>query len=69
MIFSRNEWDPLQAIVVGNASHANWPSSDPVFAQEGQKTTWTQTTVPTGPVPDFIVDQANRELDLLCENY
>jgi scyllo-inosamine-4-phosphate amidinotransferase 1 len=67
MINSRNEWDPLQAIMVGSATNANWPTSDPVFAQEGQKTTWTQTPVPSGVVPQWIVDQANRELDQLSE--
>ena len=67
MIHTCNEWDPLKAIVVGSATHANWPTSDPVFAYEGKKTTWTQTPVPSGPVPTFIVDQANRELDLLSE--
>jgi glycine amidinotransferase/scyllo-inosamine-4-phosphate amidinotransferase 1 len=66
-MYSINEWDPLEKIVVGSATHANWPSSDPVFAQEGQKTTWTETPVPRGPVPEFIVDQANRELDILSE--
>ncbi len=66
-MYTVNEWDPLQAIVVGSATHANWPTSDPVFAEEGKKTTWTQTPVPTGPVPDWIVDQANRELDTLSE--
>ena len=67
MIYTRNEWDPLQSIIVGSATNANWPSTDPVFAEEGKKTTWTKTAVPAGPVPDFIVDQANRELDTLCE--
>jgi glycine amidinotransferase/scyllo-inosamine-4-phosphate amidinotransferase 1 len=67
MIDTRNEWDPLQAIVVGSATHANWPSTDPVFAEESSKTTWTETPVPSGAVPDFIVDQANRELDTLSE--
>ena len=66
-MYSINEWDPLEKIVVGSATHANWPTSDPVFAQEGQKTTWTETPVPRGPVPGFIVDQANRELDILSE--
>jgi len=66
-MYTVNEWDPLQAIVVGSATHANWPASDPVFAQEGQKTTWTETPVPRGPVPEFIIDQANRELDILSE--
>jgi len=67
LMYTVNEWDPLEAIVVGTATHANWPTSDPVFAQEGQKTTWTETPVPSGPVPQFIVDQANRELDTLSE--
>jgi N-dimethylarginine dimethylaminohydrolase len=67
LMYTVNEWDPLQDIVVGSATHANWPTSDPVFAEEGQKTTWTETPVPQGPVPQFIVDQANRELDTLSE--
>lgn len=66
-MYSINEWDPLQKIIVGSASYANWPSTDPVFAEEGKKTTWTKTPVPSGPVPQFIIDQANKELDILCE--
>jgi N-dimethylarginine dimethylaminohydrolase len=38
-----------------------------VFAEEGKKTTWTETPVPTGPVSQDIIDQANRELDALSE--
>jgi glycine amidinotransferase/scyllo-inosamine-4-phosphate amidinotransferase 1 len=66
-MYSINEWDPLEKIIVGSATHANWPSQDPVFSEESKKTTWTETPVPSGPVPDFIVNQANRELDLLSE--
>jgi scyllo-inosamine-4-phosphate amidinotransferase 1 len=67
MIWTVNEWDPLQAVVVGSASHANWPNTDPVFAQEGKTTSWRKTPVPQGPVPQHIIDQSNRELDQLCE--
>ncbi len=67
MINSVNEWDPLEAVVVGSATHANWPSTDPVFAEEGKKTSWKETPVPAGPVPQDIIDQANRELDTLSE--
>jgi hypothetical protein len=67
MIDSRNEWDPLEAIVVGSATNANWPSNDPVFSEEGSKTLWTETPVPAGPVPDWIVEEANAELDQLTE--
>jgi scyllo-inosamine-4-phosphate amidinotransferase 1 len=66
-MYSINEWDPLEKIVVGSALHANWPTTDPVFAEEGKKTTWTKTPVPSGPVPAWIVDEANRELDILSE--
>jgi len=67
MIYSCNEWDPLEAIVVGSATAANWPMTDPVFAKEARNSQWTESPAPSGPVPQAIVDQANRELDILCE--
>jgi scyllo-inosamine-4-phosphate amidinotransferase 1 len=67
MINSRNEWDPLEKIIVGSASHANWPMHDPVFAEEARNSLWKETPAPSGPVPEFIIDEANRELDILCE--
>ncbi len=65
MISSHNEWDPVREIVVGSATGANWPSTDPVFSQESTKTTWTQTPVPSGAVPQWIIDEANWDLDQL----
>jgi glycine amidinotransferase/scyllo-inosamine-4-phosphate amidinotransferase 1 len=72
MIDSRNEWDPLKEVVVGRADHANWPSNDPIFAEESSKTLWTETPVPSGAVPQWIVDEANEDLDALakvCRDY
>ena len=66
MISSHNEWDPVREIVVGSATGANWPSTDPVFSQESTKTTWTQTPVPSGAVPQWIIDEANWDLDQLA---
>lgn len=65
-IHSFNEWDPLRAVLVGTATGANWPSHDPVFQQESTRTRWTETPVPSGPVPQHIIDEANRELDHLA---
>jgi glycine amidinotransferase/scyllo-inosamine-4-phosphate amidinotransferase 1 len=62
MIGSYNEWDPLRSVVVGSAKYANWPTTDPVFSQEASKTTWTETPVPAGPVPDWIVAEADEDL-------
>jgi glycine amidinotransferase/scyllo-inosamine-4-phosphate amidinotransferase 1 len=67
MIASRNEWDSLEAIIVGEANNANWPMTDPVFAEEARNSLWKETPAPSGPVPQFIINQANRELDTLSE--
>ena len=67
MINSSNEWDPLKAVVVGDATAANWPMTDPVFREEARNSLWTETPAPSGHVHQKIVDQANRELDTLAE--
>lgn len=67
IISSYNEWDPLKEIVVGSATHANWPSNDPVFAQESRKTLWKETPVPSGAVPQWIIDEANEDLQALAD--
>lgn len=66
MIYTVNEWSPLRRVVVGSATDANWPTTDPVFAKEPEKTTWKQTPVPRGPVPQRIIDEANEDLDGLA---
>lgn len=66
MINSWNEWDRLEEVVVGIADYANWPSTDPVFAEESKKTLWTETPVPSGAVPQWIIDEANEDLNQLA---
>jgi len=61
-IHSWNEWDSVREIVVGEATGARWPTEDPVFALEHTRTTWRDTPVPSGPVPRWIVDEANEDL-------
>jgi len=64
-----NEWDSLRHVVVGDATHANWPLTDPVFAQESKKTTWTTTPVPSGAVPQWIIDETNEDLEKLVSTF
>lgn len=66
MIHSYNEWGQLKVCVVGDATHANWPTNDPVFSQEKYKTTWLETPVPSGLVPKHIVDESNADLQTLA---
>jgi scyllo-inosamine-4-phosphate amidinotransferase 1 len=67
MINTTNEWGALKRIVVGDATHANWPRHDPVFAQESAKTLWKDTPVPSGPVPQWIIDETNEDLQRLSD--
>jgi N-dimethylarginine dimethylaminohydrolase len=52
---------------VGDATHANWPVHDPVFRAEAETTLWKETPLPSGPVPQRIIDEANEDLDGLCK--
>ena len=65
MISSYNEWDQIRQVVVGTATDANWPVNDPVFKLESEKTTWKETPVPRGPVPQRIIEETNEDLDAL----
>lgn len=64
-INSINEWSKLKSVVVGSATNANWPTSDPVF--RSQETLWTETPIPSGPVPQWIIDEANEDLEILAD--
>jgi len=66
-ISSYNEWSKLRSVVVGSATNANWPTNDPVFAEESKKTTWTETPVPSGPVPQWVIDETNEDLAQLTD--
>lgn len=60
LLNSHNEWDPLRSVVVGSAQGAAWPRD-----LLSVPTTWTETPIPQGAVPQWILDEAERELDVL----
>jgi scyllo-inosamine-4-phosphate amidinotransferase 1 len=65
MISSHNEWDKLKKIVVGRADHANWPVHDKIFRSEEQTTLWKESPLPSGPVPDWIIEETEQDLQIL----
>jgi glycine amidinotransferase/scyllo-inosamine-4-phosphate amidinotransferase 1 len=67
IINSWNEWDSLREILVGTATNANWPVYDSVFRAESKTTLWKVSPLPAGPVPEWIVDETNQDLDALCD--
>jgi N-dimethylarginine dimethylaminohydrolase len=66
MISSYDEYSTLKRIVVGDATHANWPTRDTVFRSEAARTLWKETPLPRGPVPEHIIHEANQDLQGLC---
>jgi len=66
-IHSFNEWDPLREIIVGEASRANWPTKDPVWIKSAETTLYKDSPLPHGPVPQWIIDEANEDLQGLCD--
>jgi scyllo-inosamine-4-phosphate amidinotransferase 1 len=66
MISSYNEYSTLKRIVVGDATHANWPTQDPVFRSEAERTLWKDSPLPSGPVSEHIIHEANQDLQGLC---
>jgi scyllo-inosamine-4-phosphate amidinotransferase 1 len=69
MTSSYNEWDSLKHVVVGDATLANWPTKDPVFLEESKKSLWTATPAPAGPVPQWIIDETNEDLQRLVDTF
>lgn len=66
-IHSFNEWDTLREIVVGIADQANWPTNDPIWNKEEEKTLYKDAPIPKGPVPQWLIDEANEDLYSLCD--
>ena len=60
--YTNNEWDPLKHVFVGDASNAHWPVNCPVYRKTEETTAWTDTPVPSGPVSDKIIREANQDL-------
>lgn len=62
MLHSFNEWDILRSVVVGSAHGAAWPRE-----LQDKPTSWTKTPIPFGSVPQWIVDETEKELDTLIK--
>lgn len=60
MISSSNEWDPLRRIIVGSAIGAHWPKD-----LLSVPTAWTESEIPQGPVPQWIIDETEEDLAVL----
>jgi glycine amidinotransferase/scyllo-inosamine-4-phosphate amidinotransferase 1 len=62
-----NEWDPLEEVIIGTARGARTPTPDPgLFALE-YASLGSPDRIPSGPYPDWLVEETEAELDQLCD--
>ncbi len=66
-VYTNNDWDPLEHVIVGTATNAHWPTQCPVFRATEQTTKWKDTPVPSGKVSKIIEREANVDLDSIAE--
>ena len=64
-ISSRNEYDKLKSVIVGDATGARFPELDEIFNYNQQVTQWTETSLPLGKFPTHIIEEANEDLENL----
>jgi len=61
-IWSCNEWDPLEEVIVGNPLHARFPTPDR-STQLAEFPDRSQAEIPRGPFPQRIIEETEEDLD------
>jgi len=64
---SRNEWDPLKKVVVGIADDAQVPLPDQSLRLVNYADKKFRFSIPNGPYPQEVIDEANKDLNMLCK--
>ncbi|MBN8500267.1 MAG: hypothetical protein J0M19_03840 [Sphingomonadales bacterium] len=65
-IQSRNEWDPLEAIVVGNTRNARYPFRD-ISSLNAEYAGKPEEALPVGPFPDWAIEESEEDLARFAE--
>ena len=66
-IKSKNEYDKLISCVVGDATAARFPTLDEIFDYNREVTNWKETPLPRGKFSQYIIDEANEDLQILAD--
>ena len=62
VVWSCNEWDPLEEVIVGNPLHARFPTADP-STRLAEFPDRSLEDIPQGPFPQQIIDETEEDLD------
>jgi len=61
MVWSCNEWDPLEEVIVGNPLRARFPTADP-STRLAEFPDRSLEDIPQGPFPQQIIDETEEDL-------
>jgi N-dimethylarginine dimethylaminohydrolase len=61
-VWSCNEWDPLEEVIVGNPLNARFPTADP-STRLAEFPDRSVEEIPRGPFPQWIIDETEEDLD------
>ncbi len=60
-VWSCNEWDTLEEVIVGNPLNARFPYADP-STQIAEYPDRPLSKIPQGPFPDYIIEETEEDL-------
>lgn len=61
-VWSCNEWDQLEEVVVGNPLNARFPAPDP-STRVAEYPDRALADIPRGPFPDYIIEETQEDLN------
>jgi len=62
LVWSWNEWDPLEEVIVGNPLNARYPTPDP-STRLAEFPDRRLEDIPQGPFPQRVIDETEEDLD------
>lgn len=66
VVWSCNEWDPLEEVIVGNPLRARFPTAD-LSTQATEFPDRPLDEIPQGPFPQWIIDETEEDLNAFVE--
>ena len=61
LVWSCNEWDPLEEVIVGNPLNARFPTPDP-STRLAEFPDRPLEKIPRGPFPQWIIEETEEDL-------
>ena len=61
-VWSCNEWDPLEEVIIGTAVNARFPYADP-STRLAEYPDRRLDQIPQGPFPQYIIEEAEEDLE------